>query len=255
MISIFGSCRQDALYDYFSVSAIRDHLTYPHYTKEILQAIEFCRGDIAPSNDLINIIFRSAIINKKNINQKLLTQAYNKTNLIVIEVASKICYKYQGYYCHHIITEEKYGFIGRDLIEVYDQTDEEIESDILKIRDLVSPKKLMIVSHFYTKLNGKRYDLVKLLEYICNKHNINFFDPVKFTNTKDSKKIYLQEPVLAHYSEYGRSIISSAYKDYISKEFNLKPKVWIKYKRLISNKMSSNVKSIIKQAFPFLHSV
>ena len=43
-ITIFGSCRQQALGKYYSTTSIQESLTYPHYTKEIIQAIEYCKG-------------------------------------------------------------------------------------------------------------------------------------------------------------------------------------------------------------------
>jgi len=43
-LTILGSCRQDSLYSYFDVTNIKEKLTYPHYSKEIIQAIEFCKN-------------------------------------------------------------------------------------------------------------------------------------------------------------------------------------------------------------------
>ena len=42
-ITIFGSCRQ-VIEQEFVISKIQEELTYPHYSKEIIQAIEFCKG-------------------------------------------------------------------------------------------------------------------------------------------------------------------------------------------------------------------
>jgi hypothetical protein len=57
-LTIFGSCRQESLYSNYSATNIRNNLTYPYYTKEIVQAIGFCKG--IPYN-LTKSIFRSGI--------------------------------------------------------------------------------------------------------------------------------------------------------------------------------------------------
>jgi len=63
-ITILGSCRQDSLYNYYNITNIKNNLTYPHYSKEIVQAIEFCKGKSPISHALTRSIFRSGILSK-----------------------------------------------------------------------------------------------------------------------------------------------------------------------------------------------
>lgn len=42
-ITVLGSCRQYSLREDYSVTNIQEDISYPHYTKEILQVINFCK--------------------------------------------------------------------------------------------------------------------------------------------------------------------------------------------------------------------
>jgi hypothetical protein len=201
----------------YSVTSIRNDLTYPHYSKEIIQAIEFCKGISNIPLDMTQHAFRSGILGKHQIGYSRFYNEFNSTELFVIEIASRISYTYKGLYVHHILTEPQYGFNDMHNIVQRDLSDDEIEEDVLKMRDLLYPKKMMIVGHIYTRTTGKRYELVKLLERICVKHNIPFFDPVLQLNGKDSEKLYVKEGLLAHYTPYGHSEIGQKYTDFINR--------------------------------------
>ena len=120
-----------------------------------------------------------------------------------------------GFYLHHILSEESYNFYDRQNIEISDLTDNEIEEDLLKIRDLLSPKPFIVVSHFYTRKTGKRYELVELLRNLTTKHNIPFIDPMDHLSQYDPRIIFLMEPVLSHYTDFGHKLISQVYKNVI----------------------------------------
>jgi hypothetical protein len=97
------------------------------------------------------------------------------------------------------------------------QSDEEIENDILEIQKLLYPRKVVIVSHYNSKLNGEfidsRNNLVCLLDKICEKHNIPFINP------RDALGQYTQEQVmsdnLGHYTEFGLCEFGKYMNNYI----------------------------------------
>jgi hypothetical protein len=174
-ITVFGSCRQDSLYKNFNVTNIKNNLTYPHYSKEIVQAIEFCKNISSIPPELTQYLFRSGILEKRLKYSCDFKNTFDTTDLFVVEIASRIAYDYKGFYAHHILSEEKYGFNDCANIIQRDLTDEEIEHDILRMRELFDGKPFFIVSHICTRDSGKRYELVELLRKICSIHSIPFF--------------------------------------------------------------------------------
>lgn len=222
-ISIFGSCRQHSISNHFLTTNIQEQLTYPHYTKEIIQAIDFCNG---VHYDNTQYMFRTGILQNRPIyNQEELMKEYNESDVIVVEIASRIVYKWNNIYVHHILTESEYGFDQREQIIQYIQTNDEIEQDLLKIKTLVYPKKLLVVSHIYTYNYGKRYNLVTLLEQLCLKYNIQFLSPSEYmANEKD---VYVNESVLSHYTEKGHHIIGKLYRSIIENIYKTKTIVFV----------------------------
>ena len=64
-ITILGSCRQESLCKKYNITSIKEDLSYPHYTKEILQVLHYCMFDNLKPEE--TIIFRTPAINKKKI--------------------------------------------------------------------------------------------------------------------------------------------------------------------------------------------
>lgn len=219
-ITVFGSCRQDSIYKMYNVTSIRDNLTYPHYSKEILQAIEFCKGVSNIPLNLTQYMFQSGILKNKQFNSKDFINEFNSTDLFIVEIASRISYEYNGYYAHHILTEEKYGFYDRANIIQRDLTNEEIEKDILRMRELFDGKPFIIVGHISTRKSGKRYELIEVLKNICDNHSIPFFYPQEQLAGEDSKALYGDENPLTHYTEYGHQAIGKRYKSFIDEIMN-----------------------------------
>lgn len=221
-ITIFGSCRQVPINKYYSLTDIQEHLTYPHYTKEIIQAIQFCKNESNVPLEDTKYCFRTGILNNKVIhNQDELINQFNNTDIFLVEIASKINYKWRNYYLHHICTESKYNFPFRNDINIYDATDKEIEDDILEIKKLLDPKPFIIISHISTYEGSKRDKLCTLLEHITSKHNIPFYNPsnlLKSGYTKES--LFVSERVLSHYTKFGESIIADKYKELIDDIMN-----------------------------------
>ena len=42
-ITILGSCIQHSLKNKYNITDIQEKLSYPHYTKEILEVIKYCK--------------------------------------------------------------------------------------------------------------------------------------------------------------------------------------------------------------------
>lgn len=212
-LTVFGSCRQDALYEHYDVTSIRNRLTYPHYSKEIVQAIEFCKGMALIPEHLTQQAFRTGILERRKIDANEFMQEFAETDMFVVEIASRICYTYRGVYVHHILTEEQYGFHDRAAIQIRDLTDEEIETDLLRMRELLSPKPFLVVTHISTRSEGKRHELVRLLKRLGEKHGIPVLDPIEaLAPLPTIAPLFQQEAVLSHYTDFGRKMIGDAYK-------------------------------------------
>ena len=85
------------------------------------------------------------------------------------------------------------------------QTDEEIRQDLLEIRDLVFPRKLVVISHYNAKLDGKylpaRSELIAALQFICEETGILFLDPTEILSLFPQEAIL--QPDLSHYTGEG----------------------------------------------------
>lgn len=226
-VSILGSCRQDSIYKYFRVSRIRDGLTYPHYTKEIIQTIKYCiNPDFA--EDLPNWVFRNTIIGTQTIQWKKINKDFRKTDVFVIEVASLLEYKYRGLYLHHEIYDGKRSlkslgseeWPGKDKIEVREQPLEELNSDLEEIMTLLKSKKVIFVSHFRTKDIGKRAELSNALISFCKSKSIPYFDPSDLLKFYEQKSIVLDEAVISHFTNFGHEIVGYRLRELINREFS-----------------------------------
>jgi hypothetical protein len=97
------------------------------------------------------------------------------------------------------------------------QSDEEIENDILEIQKLLYPKKIIIVSHYNSKLNGEylnsRNNLINLLDKICLKYDIPFINPTNILSNYTQEKVMSSD--LGHYTDFGRIQFSKYINNYI----------------------------------------
>lgn len=218
-VTIFGSCRQIPINNYLNVSPILDGLNYPHYTKEILQEIRYLKYKNIP-NILTKYCFRSGLLSgcTKEISDlefHYLNNEFNNTTFFLIEIASRITYKWNNLYLHHIAEDKKYNFTNINEITKEESTDEEIENDIIQIRNELYPKPFIIITHFATYTTGKRYELIKLLENICQKYNIPYINQSNIIKEK-GLDILINEPVLAHYTSEGGKYIGKVLYDKIN---------------------------------------
>ncbi len=210
MVTIFGSCRQDSIYNLYPVTRIRNELTYTHYTKEVIQAIQYCLGNKTELNELV---YFSIALLKGRLPHKNYIQDFNLTDVFVIEIASRIAYKYKSNYIHHEAYDNKnYHHLLDQPVEVTDLTDIEIENDLIKIRSLLHPKKILVVTHNSTKKSGRRYELVESIKLICKKLNIPVIDPSLTTSDYPENDVFLPNDQARHYTDFGHKLIEVTYK-------------------------------------------
>ena len=219
-ITVLGSCRQYSLRNIYNVTSIQEDISYPHYTKEILEVINFCKfGNLSPEETLYT--FRTSILNNLPIYfSENIKNEFETSDIFILEIASKKKYKYNNTHVHHIVTENRYNQLIKDEIknniQIIDQNKNEIEEDIIKIKELLN-KPIIIISHLVTKNVGERYNLKCWLEEICNKHSIIFIDPIKEleSNGYNIETLFEKENILAHYNDFGHTKIIEIYKKYI----------------------------------------
>jgi hypothetical protein len=213
-VSVFGSCRQDSLYKNFNVTNLRDGLTYPHYTKEIIQAIMYIktRGKTSPRNRLA---FRNLQIGVPLDSIYKLHKQFDKTDIFVVEIASRISYELGGDYFHHVLYDDidlrkKLKFETQITKRI--QSDREISEDMLEIVKLLEPKPVIFVTHFCSRDTGSRSDLRKLIVSEAIKLNCKSFDPSELLRNYILDELVIDEPVISHFSEFGHKVLAGRYQ-------------------------------------------
>jgi hypothetical protein len=190
-VTILGSCSQQSIAKYTNVTSIHEKFNYPHCTKEILQQIRYLKyKNISNENTkLLNKFQTEFSDNFYNI----LKTEFDTSSIFLVAISGRITYRWNNLYLHNIV--EKTNLI-------MDLTDEEIEDDILNIRSELHPKPFIIINNYDTYDCGKKYELVKLLENICNKLNIPFLNLSNIVNSYD-KNTYVKERILFNYTNNG----------------------------------------------------
>jgi len=186
LITILGSCRQDSLYEKYVITSIKENISYTHYTKEILEVINYCKfGNI--DEEETKFVFRKPILNNTPLKfSKKIKNEFENTDIFIIEIASRKYYKYNERYVHHVLIDSNEKI--KENTEINYLSNEEIENDIIKIKEELK-KPLIIVSHILTYENSKRNDLIFLLE---NRHDqsiysilVNTFGSIKLKDEVD----------------------------------------------------------------------
>lgn len=210
-VNLFGTCR--IRFGKLS-NGLNDRITYPHCTKEIIQFIQFLKGDISLDVEcptpIRSLLFNRSIADRRAIKhtQEFL-DLFNASPFNVIEVSSRKKYVYKNYYLFHLVADKRFSTWARcsppEILNeclIQEQTEEEIEQDILTIREMLAPKPLIVVTHYYnekmlaygtSKITGEnagcmegkdininlktRLAFIYLVEKICIKHNINCINP------------------------------------------------------------------------------
>lgn len=215
-ITIFGTCRVGCLKDYNL--RIRDEISYTYDTKEILEVIKFIKyNHISPDETITT--FRTPMITKNPVYSSNFNGILENTDIFIIEISGRKTYKYNNLYVHSALCDYSDDKISEQII-INEQSDKEIEDDILKIINELNAKKLIIICHIVTDEKSKRYNLSKLLENICAKYNILFINPVFEISKKNLNIIDLvdnTEKYIYHYNENGHKIMKEIYEEYINK--------------------------------------
>jgi hypothetical protein len=221
-ITLFGSCRISKI---SGANTIHLDTTYTHSTKEVIQLIKFLKGDLSIPEIYRLYCFRTAILSKSPLDyDELYKDSFDTSELFIIEICSAKTYIHNKYYLHHLSVDKRFASLNikrsPDIFNNYSiqtQTDSEIEEDILEIQKLVFPRKIIIVSHYNSVLNGKvipsRNHLIKLLKDICKKHSIFFVDPTEVLKGYSQERIMLKD--LGHFTDFGRTAFSEYMDNYI----------------------------------------
>jgi hypothetical protein len=233
LVTILGSCRQTSIESLLPTTQILSEINCPHYSKEILQQIKYLKYRDIP-REYTRHCFRNNIINNVVVNDDTYTffkKQFDDTTFFLIEIASRIAYKWNGLYLHHIAEEDRYHFDDRANIIKEDLTDEVIEQDIIEIKNELYPRPFIIISHFATYETGKRYDeVICLLERICHKLNIPFINQMDVVAQHSDIQMVEIEPLLEHYTLNGDHIIGDIMNKINEvKEKNAKPKLYQVY--------------------------
>ncbi len=225
--TILGSCRQYTIRDILDCNSLQEDITYPHYSKEVLQMIKYCKYNHISSEEASGLL-RGPLVTRKNIiYTNELKEKIESSDIYIVEISSSKSYEYMNndttYYAHHIAIEENRFFAPehiRNKIHIKQQTPEEIEKDIQEIVSILSPKPIILVSHYSSYNRGKRYELVTLLKDICSRHNILFINPAEELQKFSSDQLFVKEPVLSHYTPFGEQEIKKVYLNYIKLALN-----------------------------------
>ena len=209
-ITLFGTCRLRKIDHH---NDLHNLITYSHSTKEVIQLITFLKGELVIPFPYNQLCFRTALRKDKCID-------YNDTyhtlfvdsDLFIIEICSMKKYIHNTFYLHHLCVDKRFSehhqHTPADIAQnhtIETQTDEEIERDILEIQRLLSPKKIIIVSHYNSMLDGEyipsRNHLIQLLDRICKKYEIPFINPTVVLSKHCQETVMTSD--LGHYTEFG----------------------------------------------------
>ena len=222
-ITLFGTCRLNKIQKNNNLNNL---ITYPHSTKEIIQFIKFLKGELTIPSPYNKLCFRTGICKNIVIDYN---DIYNKlfldTDIFIIEICSMKKYIHNNFYLHSLCVDADFSEYHSNTppeilanFKMEKQSDKEVENDILKIQKMLYPKKIIIVSHYNSTINGEyiasRNKLINLLESICKKYDIPFINPTVVLSN------YTEEQVMgefyAHYTDFGINEFSNYVNNYVN---------------------------------------
>ena len=221
-VTLLGCCRQESIISigFINCTDLHQRITYPHYSKEVIEMIKFCQdGHILPEES--RFVFRTAILSGQAVeSDRCVREMFSNTDIFVIEIASKLEYRYKNRYVHHVAIDPDFNVPStiRSEITVQKQSYESLERDILEIRSLLAPKRFFIVTHYSSYDRGERHQLVQWLEEIGRVHNIRVLNPKKRLKGQQVDSLFEKETVLTHYSQLGHKLIRNVYRWEILKQ-------------------------------------
>ena len=221
-VTLFGSCRID---NRFHNNNLNHHINYSHSTKEIMQQIKFLMGIITFPEPFDIICFRTGIMQSRPITYNTeFTTIFNQSHICFVEICSDKTYIYDNYYLHHLSVDKRtYNYFENtpkiilDNYKCIKQTYSEIETDILEIKKLLEPKKMVLVTHYNSKLNGEflpsRNNLITFLMTISEKYNIPIINPTDVL--KEYEQHIVMQDDLGHYTDFGKTKMEEYLTEYI----------------------------------------
>jgi hypothetical protein len=222
-ITLFGTCR---INDIENNNNLNNLTNYTHSTKEVLQLINFLLGNIYLPDPFNKLCFRTGIVsNRPIIYDSKFNKLFNESTICIIEICSDKKYVYNDFYLHHLCVDKRFSEhnhntpkIILDDFKCIKQTYTEIESDILEIKKLLEPRKIIIVTHYNSKIDEKyiesRNNLITTLTEICEKFNIPIIEPSKVLKEYSQKDVMSND--LGHYTKLGISKFSEYMNQYIN---------------------------------------
>jgi hypothetical protein len=141
----------------------------------------------------------------------------------IVEICSAKKYVHNNFYLHHLSVDKRFGYTSGTPSEILEghtiekQSDDEIENDILEIRKMLFPKKIVIVSHYNSKQKNEyikaRNDLILLLDRLCQKHDIPFINPTVALSMFTQEEVMTDD--LGHYTNLGYIEIAKCINLYV----------------------------------------
>lgn len=152
---------------------------------------------------------------------------FQKTDVFIVEIASKICYEANQSYYHHVAYDSPSTLLNKNnkknkklspiKIRPRIQDNEEIKRDLDVIIKLLGAEKVIFVTHFYTRENSSRAELAKDIEMYLKNSKIAVINPTKLLDRWSEKEVFISEEILSHYSPIGHELISEYYRKEIIK--------------------------------------
>ena len=225
-LTLFGTCRLNNIHNH---NGLNNLINYTHSTKEVIQFINFLKGELSITNPYNKLCFRTGICDNKFIDYN---NTYNKlfidTDIFIIEICSNKKYIHNDFYLHHLCVDKRFSGCNKNTPDeilnnfiIEKQSDEEIENDILEIQKLLYPKKIIIVSHYNSKQNGEyinsRNHLINLLDCICKKYDIPFINPTIVLANYSQEQVITND--LGHYTGFGINEFSNYINNFLKSAF------------------------------------
>lgn len=195
--------------------------------------IQFIRGEREFPAPYDTVCFRTGIMQRALIKHcSEFRTRFEQTDTFVVEICSRKKYVHGGYYLHHLCVDARkpkhhhatpVNIMAEYTIE--HQSDAEIEQDLIEIRSMLHPKRMIVVSHYNATITAScptascpttitsRDELIRLLKSICETHQIPFVNPTEVLRSFPQDVV--MKPDLAHYTDFGLREFSRYMDQYV----------------------------------------
>jgi|TARA_B100001094_G_scaffold192411_1_gene186273 hypothetical protein len=203
---VLSSCRLGRLQH----NSYTHKLLHTHSTKEVLQYLNYISGKINIPREMERYIFRGVFLTaSKKASVVKCKKEFDNCRNVLIEICSKKIYISKEFYIHHLAAEKNNKKNPKKIpAEIKIQEINEIESDLVKIKNILSTKNLLVVTHTEYAQAKARTEFIQSVEDICRKNNIKCFNPSKY-NMKD----YMIDS--AHFNRTGLELMAEHISGYI----------------------------------------